>query len=348
MLTIDIQIKGIGRIKKSAGTDDTKTRDAIKTMLLGFKTNGRWNLLQQVKDGIVSPMQLYSMHTTGQLQKNVSASTLLPFPATAVKWIAGYTDVKPRTQNEYRLMYLTLAKYGTAKATVADVPVMLNTMRKAYAKKDAARYFNMTRNAVRSYLGNTQGRFTDTYIQVTEVKPLREVNAPKGRARRIHEVYALKAVLKPEAFNTIWTMAVTGAGLAEFRNGLSIQGAGVQIMGTKMDHKDGRRRRVVPHTNEAILLLPHLQVKALRMQLKPHDMQVYDMRRTFALMCQEAGIPRHRIEMYMGHVPKSVTDGYLEAEMHAFLVEDGKRLTTYIANHSQPIKINTVVDKFFG
>ncbi len=52
----------------------------------------------------------------------------------------------------------------------------------------------------------------------------------------------------------------------------------------------------------------------------------YDARRTYAHLMEEAGIPRTRRMMYLGHRERDVTDLYERHEVTAFLAEDAKKL----------------------
>lgn len=348
MLTIDLQMKGIGRIKRSAGTTDPTVRDDIKAMLRGFHRTGRWNLLEQVRDGQVSAMQLYSMHTAGTLKQTPTATVLLPFPDTAIKWVNAYTDIKPPSRHNYTVMYNVVAKYGTVSAVVGDLPKMLETMRKDYLKLNKPAYFNATRNAIRSFVKNTEGQYSDLYLKVCQVKPLKPALDKKGKAHPIHKIWALKSVLKSTVFETLWAMCMTGTGMNELQNGLTQQGDRILVHGTKMDAKDGRRRRYVPVTGEDITRTPLMRSCMIRRHLKAAelDIQIYDMRRSFALMCQEAGIPYNRVQLYMGHLPRNVTEAYLKADVDTFIKEDGERLQRYIAKH-KTLKQNKTIGKFF-
>jgi integrase len=51
----------------------------------------------------------------------------------------------------------------------------------------------------------------------------------------------------------------------------------------------------------------------------------YDLRRTYAHWLEEAGIPRTRRRMYLGHGARDATDLYESHEVEGFLAEDAAK-----------------------
>jgi integrase len=58
-------------------------------------------------------------------------------------------------------------------------------------------------------------------------------------------------------------------------------------------------------------------------------MGIYDLRRSFAVWMEDAGIPRSRRKLYLGHSAGDVTGLYERRELLAWLEEDGERLRAY-------------------
>jgi integrase len=56
---------------------------------------------------------------------------------------------------------------------------------------------------------------------------------------------------------------------------------------------------------------------------------VYDLRRSFAVWMEDAGIPRSRRKHYLGHSAGDVTGLYERRELLAWLEEDAGRLRAY-------------------
>jgi integrase len=58
-------------------------------------------------------------------------------------------------------------------------------------------------------------------------------------------------------------------------------------------------------------------------------LRMYDLRRSFAVWMEEAGIPRSRRKSYLGHSAGDVTRLYERRELLAWLQEDAGRLRAY-------------------
>jgi integrase len=75
-------------------------------------------------------------------------------------------------------------------------------------------------------------------------------------------------------------------------------------------------------------------------------MQVYDARRCYARWCLEAGIPFDRVQQYMGHAPKSMTERYARSTVQQHLKDDAERLRQWIETQRK-LKTNTAISRFF-
>jgi integrase len=58
-------------------------------------------------------------------------------------------------------------------------------------------------------------------------------------------------------------------------------------------------------------------------------LRIYDLRRSFAVWMEDAGIPRSRRKHYLGHSAGDVTGLYERRELLAWFEEDAARLQTY-------------------
>jgi integrase len=59
-------------------------------------------------------------------------------------------------------------------------------------------------------------------------------------------------------------------------------------------------------------------------------LDVYSLRRTFAKLCEDAGIVESRRKAYLGHGPKTVTDLYLRTNVLPFVEQDAALVTAWI------------------
>jgi integrase len=61
-------------------------------------------------------------------------------------------------------------------------------------------------------------------------------------------------------------------------------------------------------------------------KLKALGITPYDLRRTFAGLMVEAGIPRPRRKLYLGHEPEDITALYEQQEVREYLVNDAAKI----------------------
>jgi integrase len=182
---------------------------------------------------------------------------------------------------------------------------------------------------------------------VVAIKPVEEKRKREDRAWSVSEVQATMKKMKPELAEMFWTMCLTGCGLEEYEHGLIKEGDhGVRVQGFKMTRIDDRRNRVVPRVIDPAPMV--LRVKQFRKHLKAAnpDMQVYDARRCYARWCLEAGIPFDRVQQYMGHAPKSMTERYARSTVQQHLKDDAERLRQWIETQRK-LKTNTAISRFF-
>jgi hypothetical protein len=71
------------------------------------------------------------------------------------------------------------------------------------------------------------------------------------------------------------------------------------------------------------------------------QLESYDARRAYAHWLEEAGIPRARRKLYLGHGRRDVTDDYEMGELGRYLQEDGRALRAYVTaqSHQTPTRI---------
>lgn len=62
---IDRRYKGIGRIRRASGTNDRKTLNQILSMLTEIHNAGKHSILCEIRDGVVSCMEVYGHWVEG-------------------------------------------------------------------------------------------------------------------------------------------------------------------------------------------------------------------------------------------------------------------------------------------
>jgi integrase len=120
----------------------------------------------------------------------------------------------------------------------------------------------------------------------------------------------------PEA----WTMATTGMGWKEYTGPWEREGVGLRIHGTKT----GGRDRLIPLVS--LLYPPTSTIAYFRRRLARVGITPYDLRRTFAGLMVDAGIPRPRRRAYLGHAADDITAIYEAQEVREYLTRDAARI----------------------
>lgn len=349
---LDRQFKGIGRIQKSYGTDDAATQHAISAMLTTLYRTGRHEFLEAVRDNKTSLLELYAKFQSQRLHDVAVVEGVIDFDPTVYSWVADYPDIADSTRKNYTHHFKTLQ--GIKKNfPLTQLPDVLNQYKKVCVRNETGRQFNMVRNTVSSFLNSQYGTNNPVYKAVREIKPLSEKKKNPGVAHPVHVALAVRRALRNDLGDMWWTMCICGVGMDEYRKGLTIEGHGIRIKGEKMKRVDERRNRLVPYIQDPAPIA--LEQKQFRKHLKNASpdgtsVKIYDGRRTFSLWCQEAGIPFARVQMYMGHSSRTMTDRYTKSQMDAFLKEDGDKLRQYIDKKTKEVMTpehQALVNEFF-
>jgi integrase len=153
----------------------------------------------------------------------------------------------------------------------------------------------------------------------------------------VAEFKSLRAGLSIAYSRMACGMAYTGMGWTEYMGRWEWLPDRIQIHGTKRAGRD----RVVPVIEPMVRY--ERPYKAFREALSKAATEAglpnvtpYDFRRTYAGWLEDAGIPRTRRRLYMGHGAKDVTDLYERREIDRYLAEDAERLKTLIGATEAP------------
>jgi hypothetical protein len=163
---------------------------------------------------------------------------------------------------------------------------------------------------------------------------------PPTRANRPQTVAALAAIagrLPVPVAACTWSMATTGMGLAEFWGTWERRPGSIHIDGTKR----AGRVRDVPDVGRCVTppITRSYFEKIFRATLGA-TLVPYDLRRSFAVWLEEAGVPRTRRRMYLGHGARDVSDLYETVDLQTYLREDGERIAAYIdARLPKPLEL---------
>jgi integrase len=319
---LDRSFRGVGRLKKSSGTTDPALFKLLNTMLTMLYRGGRLDLLQALRDGVVTPLEVWSAYRLGELERLPTAETLRGLAGALAAW-AQTAEASAEHRRGRTNVVCALLRLAAPRATVQDLPALLRAYRDL-AKGPAM--FNRTRAALLAFTRDTLGKSHVLYTRLRDVRPLREVKRA-GHPLTVAEVTALAAKLTPAHAEIVWAMAVTGMGPGELWGRWQVLSDRVHIAGTKR----AGRVRDVPLLWP--LAPPARAYQAFRRALSTASDEAtdpYDLRRSYATWLEAAGIPRTRRRLYLGHGARSVTDLYERHQVEAFLAEDGTRLRSFI------------------
>lgn len=328
-----MRVRGLGPIKRATGIDpkDPKALEKLADMKAMIRTLRvtRRDLLKgllpkHLGGGWLGLPALYSAHRTGRLEDLPLAEELPalgplegpPRHLGAVgKWLAGLGrevaagELSRDHLTSYRVAWRRLLSYGPA-ARMSDIPALVRSDRGETVGH--ARKFNYARSAAQAFLTATLGQSHRLWLAVTDVPP--------RTYRRVRQPEPLEPAEVERLTPELWAMAVTGMLPSEFYGRWEeLRHAGrVHIHGTKREGRD----RIVPWVG--LLATPVTPIRKLAAELARlfPGRVLKDLRNTYATLLEQAGIPRTRRKLYLGHGKSDVTDLYEQHDVARFLAED--------------------------
>lgn len=327
-LPIDVQIRHVGRIHRASGTLDKVVRRNILRMLRSLRDGARLDILRAIRDGQVTFLQVYDAYVRQSLHE-LPIGNAMPLLSVAMKaWIKDATpDFSAKHIENHGTARKQFEKHD-ADARVADLPRVLEELRKSYGAK-YPRSFNLYRATALSFARSTLKRSHPIYLACLAVE---ERKVPKRKPKPQLTVEALRGFFPNPDTNKVdrivWAMVTTSMHASEYWGEWHVEADRIHIGGTKT----AGRNRDVPLVR--IPSLPPLSrdrfQRLFRERMKATGLTPYDLRRTYMQWLESAGIPRTRRKMYMGHGAADVSDAYERHEISAFLVADAKTLGAFL------------------
>lgn len=325
---IDRRLRHVGRIKRSSGTNHLPTFRRVDEMLTTLHSMGRLDLLRAVRDGHLSPLQVYEAYRIGELERLPTVETMGPL-GPALEAFCQNVTAGDRHRSSLRTSAKHLTEAGGPAAIIADLPEALRSLRVRLGSH--ARSFNLARAAAQAFARERYGRRSKLWLDVSNVAPLEERKTRKGHPVMPRELAAICDRLPSGVSAMAWTLAVTGMGPREYweREGSwwKDEGAHVHIRGTK---RAGRDRNIPRVRDLAPPCCGEVKFRKLLADASEGALQPYDLRRTFAHWMELARVPRTRRRLYMGHGRRDVTDLYEFHEVTEFLSGDANALRQWI------------------
>lgn len=320
---LDRRFPGIGRINRASGTKNTKLYSKINEMLTNLYEVGRWDLVRAVRDGHISPLEMWGAYKHGQTNLLPTAKHVAPLAPAVARWLRRADISEPHRAN-YRHLFDQLTG---PKTSVCDLPKLLEGFRDRCEQAGHARTFNLARSGCKAFVGQTLGREDHLYHELDRIPQLREVKR-KGKKLTIDEVADIAARLGHHG-SVWWGLCVTGMRpRSEYWGEWELGEDRIYIHGMKRRASE----RIVPRLFS--IALPTTTywgfVQAIR-KVTGGTVRPYDARHTFMHWMEMSGIPRIRRKIYLGHeLGADVSELYEEHDVVAFLEEDANRLREYL------------------
>lgn len=83
---LDREFAEIGRLRRASGTTDPKVFEEMDAMLTGFKSQGRWDLLEGLRDKRFTPLYVFGWFKRRHVDRIPSADVLAGLGATWEAW----------------------------------------------------------------------------------------------------------------------------------------------------------------------------------------------------------------------------------------------------------------------
>jgi integrase len=329
-LPIKKRIPGCLPIRRLSGTRDPKMVAKLVRMLDALHEQGRDDLVNAVARGTIKPLQLYNTWKFNRLEDLPHADELPLFRDAWPRWLDGpqMADRSEEHRENIRKYFVRLERDMPADATLAGVVPALHDWISRFRTRP--RTLSLVRSHVQAFLRDTVGRRHRLWLEVAELALPRVRPVRTKHPLTADKLRALAENLGSPCGMMAWTMATTGMGWREYVGPWEREGEGLRIHGTKTHGRDRLVPLVVPPHR------PSCGLVAFRKKLKAQGITVYDLRRTYANLMVEAGVPKPRRSLYMGHTARDMTELYEWSEVREYLAKDADRMRAILGTEREP------------
>lgn len=324
-LTIDRVFKGVGRIKRRSGTTVPVVKRKLDRMLSALYEDGRLDILRAIRDGELGALEVLDAYLRRGLDKLPIGTTARPLHAALAAWHQALRVPLDVSDDHHRSLGASRKVLASVPGTVADLPQILETLRETIGVTHP-RTFNLARAAALAFVRDTLKRHHPLWMAVAAVEVRKVTPQRKARPLSVAEVRAFFPQPESDPLDAIvWSIVTTGMGQKEYWGAWETRSDRIHIAGTK---REGRVRDV-PLVRVPTVPAMHRRTFEDKLRGRCPMIVAYDLRRTYANWMEDAGIPRTRRRLYLGHGAQDVTDLYEAREVAAFLVDDAARLRAY-------------------
>jgi integrase len=365
---IDLTFTGVGRVAVYSGTSHARTFARIKAMLYALYQLGDLDTLRAIKDGTFKPLVVLHAYERGQLAKLTrqgSASlvdALWKFHETHEAGKSYRDDLATSVRHVARVP-------GAKTAKVQSLPTILRGMKDEFRGRPVA--FNRLRTHMLAFASEHEGKGNPLWSEIMRVNRFKKaegtrVRKLKRRPLTVAELDLVCAAFEDHvvhggrkgagnkgrltvkrtiyAYELQWmayTLATTGMRPAEYWergeaswswSSFPTPPSHINVHGTKTAAAK-RPTFCIGPTSKPFCgeqffreKFGEATTKALR-----EGLDCYSLRRTFAKLCEDAGVVESRRKAYLGHGPKTVTDLYLATNVLPFVEEDAAKVSAWIA-----------------
>lgn len=333
----------VGKLRLASGTNDQQAFRDILAMLeaLAFAVPPRYDILQAIKNKMLAPMYALSLWKQGKLEELPAATVLPLLEPTWDKWLASRTDISESYRRTLTVTRNALLRHGT-EPRVGDLPALLRSYRVECIEDRKPVQFNHAKAHVLAFIRDTLRRRSELYADVQDVPILQGESDIVRRPQKPEALAKILELLPPPHRRMAWELAVTGMRPMEYFSEVWEQEKNptrIHIAGTKSKRrKRNASNRDVPvwagdligptRVRETFENMWGRRIGAL--------LDVYDLRRSFNVWMEDAGITRSRRKLYMGHAAGDITGLYEQRELLQWIEDDTILLQTFAGSIVTP------------
>lgn len=320
---VDRVFRSVGRIHRASGTNDKKVAEAIDTMLTQLYQQGRFDVLEALRDGKLSFLEVYGNWRATGVERLPNAAMLRTAIPQWEKWAKTLGDEHQRVVSRWGRN--VLAAHLHPGAAIKALPDAMRAIQTTFARKP--RSANLLRALIMAFLRDAVGRGNPLYVEVVSLRRLKEPRSTRSKMT-LRDVQEAANALEPKLAAIVWSLALTGMRPKEYWTTpwRVVLPDRVRIEGSK----SAGSFRDVPLIGNVVA--PSVARVTFRKKFKEKlpQWKVYDLRHAYAGILEEAGIPRARRLLYMGRGPKDVQDLYEFREISEYLSADTARIAAYL------------------
>ena len=287
----------------------------------------RWDVLEAIRDRRIAPLHALGLWRMGRLAEVPDVSVLPQVQATYDAWVKDL-KISPEYRQALRSTFTRLLALKP-EATLADLPQLLRQYRETCKENDAVVMFMRSKAMLQGFVRDVLGRQHSLYTQLTSIATLGAGERSQGRAQKPKDLALLLDKLPEPHRSMAWSMAVTGMGPKEYWGEWWRERDPLRL------HIEGTKRKARIRDVPLWCFLPVVPTRTRgrfasewTLALKG-VLNIYDLRRSFSVWLEDAGIPRSRQRIYMGHEVGDVTELYQRRDLLAWLEEDSELLRAY-------------------